>query len=69
MCRDLEREDILFICFASRLIVFEQVECFFDDRDSFQLGYRLCHNRQREDVGRGDIARAMISLSLDNKEK
>ena len=43
--------------------------CFFDEGDGFQRDYRLCRNRQREDVGRVLIARAIISLSLGNKEK
>ena len=53
VCRDFELENVLFVSFVGRLIVFERVEGFFDERDSFQLDNRRCRDRPREDVGRG----------------
>ena len=50
---DFERENVLFVCFVGPLVVFDPVEGFFHERDSLQLEYRMCCDRQRKNVGRG----------------
>ena len=52
------------------LVVFVRVKSFIDERNSFQLDYRVCRNRQREDIGkRGGLLVQLFLLSLGNKEK
>ena len=62
MCWDLERENVLFVGVDFPLGVFVRVKGLFYERDSFQLDYRLCGNRQQEDVGKRGVLLVQLFL-------
>ena len=62
MCWDFECENVMFVGIDFPLIVFVRVECLFYERDSFQLDYQVCRDRQWEDVGKRGVLLVQLFL-------